>query len=137
MTDLDERINSNDLIYRYKCKTADAKFDEFDNALGITNKIRDGKTDLSDVKYNREKFKSYLEEIKKETVNTNRKSKKTLCTILKCSIKQKMKLLNFMMIILQRLKQKLKQIKEQAKNINTHTNASKITNRSCASKSWE
>ena len=48
-----------------------------------------------------------------------------------------MKLLNFMMIILQRLKQKLKQIKEQAKNINTHTNASKITNRSCASKSWE
>ena len=30
---LDERVNSDDLIYRYKGKTADAKFDEFNNAL--------------------------------------------------------------------------------------------------------
>ena len=29
----------------------------------------------------------------------NQKNKRTLCTILKCSIKQGMKLLNFMMII--------------------------------------
>ena len=33
ITDLDEKVNSNDLIYRYKGNTADAKFDEFDNAL--------------------------------------------------------------------------------------------------------
>ena len=79
MTDLDERINSNDLIYRYKCKTDDAKFDEFDNALGVTNKIRDGKTDLSDVKYNREKFKSYLGEIKKG--NNKHKSKEQKNTL--------------------------------------------------------
>ena len=41
--DLDEGVNSNNLKYRYKGNTADAKFDEFDNALGIINKIRDGK----------------------------------------------------------------------------------------------
>ena len=58
-------INSNDLIYRHKVRTADAKFYEFDNALGIINKIRDGKTDLADVKSNQEKLKSYLREITK------------------------------------------------------------------------
>ena len=50
ITDLDERVNRNDLIYRYKGKVADRKFDEFDNALDIINKIRDGKKDLADVK---------------------------------------------------------------------------------------
>ena len=65
ITDLDERVNSNDLIYRWKGKTADAKLDEFDSALCIINKIRDGKTDLADVRNNQQKFKSYLGEIKK------------------------------------------------------------------------
>ena len=62
ITDLDERVNSDDLIHRYKVNIADVKFD---NALGIINKIRDGKTDVSDVKNNQEKFKSYLRESKK------------------------------------------------------------------------
>ena len=43
ITDLDKRVNRDDLIYRYKDKAADTKFDEFDNALSIINKIRDGK----------------------------------------------------------------------------------------------
>ena len=73
ITDLDEKVKSEDLIYRYKVKTADAKFDELDNALGIINKIRDGKKDLADVKNNQQKFKSYLGEIKKE--NNKHKSK--------------------------------------------------------------
>ena len=38
---------------------------EFDNVLDITNKIRDGKIDLAEVKNNQQKFKSYLGEIKK------------------------------------------------------------------------
>ena len=50
ITDLDKRVNRDDLIYRYKGKLADTKFDEFDNALGIINKIRDGKKDLAKVK---------------------------------------------------------------------------------------
>ena len=65
ITDLDKKVNSDDLIYRYKGNTADAKFDKFDNALDIIDKIRDGKIDLADVKNNQEKFKSYLGEIKK------------------------------------------------------------------------
>ena len=44
------RVNRYDLIYRYKGKLADIKLDEFDNALGIINKIRDGKKDLAGVK---------------------------------------------------------------------------------------
>ena len=60
-----EKVNSDNLICRYKINIVDVKFDEFDNAFDIIDKIRDGKIDLSDVKNNQEKFKSYLGEIKK------------------------------------------------------------------------
>ena len=36
--------------YTDKGKFADTKFDEFDNALSIINKTRDGKEDLAGVK---------------------------------------------------------------------------------------
>ena len=65
ITDLDKRVNHDDLIYRYKGKLVDTKFDEFDNALGIINKIRDGKKDLAEVKNNQQDFKLNLGEIKK------------------------------------------------------------------------
>ena len=97
ITGLDEKVNSDNLVYRYKGNTADEKFNEFDNAHDIINKIRDGEKDLADVKKNQQKFKFYLGEIKKAV--KNQKNKETLCTILKCSIKQGMELLNFMMII--------------------------------------
>ena len=75
ITDLDKKkVNSDDLIYRYKGNTADVNFHEFDNTLGIINNIRDCKTDLADVKNNFEKFKSYLREIKKGNKNINQKS---------------------------------------------------------------
>ena len=95
--DLDKKVNSDDLIYRYRGSTADIKFDEFDNALNIINKIQNGEIRLASVKNNQEKFKSYLGEMKK---GKKQKSKKTLCTILKRFAKQEGKLLNFMMIIL-------------------------------------
>ena len=50
ITDLDENVNNDDLIYRYKGRLADKKFDEVDNALVIIAKIRDGKEDLAGVK---------------------------------------------------------------------------------------
>ena len=59
--------------------TADAKFDKFDNALGIINKIRDDKTHLPDVKNNQQKFKSYLGEIKKG--NKSKDQKNTLFNV--------------------------------------------------------
>ena len=79
ITDLDERVNRNDLIYRYKGKVADKKFDEFDNAPDIVNKIQDGKEDLADVKNNQQDFKLYLGEIKKgDKKSKEQKKKKTL-----------------------------------------------------------
>ena len=65
ITDLDKKVNSDNLIYRYKGRTADAKFDKFDNALDIINKIRNGEISPTDVKNNQVKFKSDLGEIKK------------------------------------------------------------------------
>ena len=73
ITDLDKKVNSNDLIYRYKGNTPDLCFDEFDNVLALIDKIRDGKISLTDVKNNQEKFKSSLGEIKKR--NDKRKLK--------------------------------------------------------------
>ena len=49
----------------YTGNTADVKFDKFDNALNIINKIQNVKIDLADVKNNQEKFKSYFGEIRK------------------------------------------------------------------------
>ena len=73
ITDLDKRVNSDDLIYRYEGNNPDLNFDEFDTALALIDKILDGKISLTDVKNNQEKFKSYLGEIKKG--NNKRKSK--------------------------------------------------------------
>ena len=65
LTDFNEIVNRNDLIYRYKGKVGNTKFNEFDNALDVINKIGDGKKDLAVVKKNQEKFKYYLGELKK------------------------------------------------------------------------
>ena len=65
-----------DLTYRYKGNTDDVKFDEFDNALDIVNKIRDGKKDRVDVKNNQQKFKSLLGKIRKGS--KSKKQKNTL-----------------------------------------------------------
>ena len=43
---LDEKVNSDNLIYRHKGRTADAKFDKFDNALDIIDKITNSETSL-------------------------------------------------------------------------------------------
>ena len=38
------------MIYRYKANTADGKFDQFDNAFNLLDKIGDGKISLADAK---------------------------------------------------------------------------------------
>ena len=53
---LGKTFDNNDLIYRYKGKFADTKFDEFNNALGIIDKIQDGKEDLAGVIKNKQKW---------------------------------------------------------------------------------
>ena len=66
ITDLDKKVNSDDLTQRYKGSTPDLNFDfdKFDNAVALIDKIRDGKISLTDVKNNQEKFKSYIGEMK-------------------------------------------------------------------------
>ena len=77
ITDLDKKVNSDDLIYRYKGNTADAKFDKFDNALNIINKIQNGEISLADIKNNQEKFKSDPGEIKRGNSKRRLKEQKT------------------------------------------------------------
>ena len=76
IADLDEKVDNDGLIYRYKGRIADAKFDKFDNALDILNKIKNGEISLAEVKNNQEKFKSYLGQIKRGNSKEDQKSKK-------------------------------------------------------------
>ena len=73
MTDLVKKVNSDDLIYKYKGNTADAKFDKFDNALNIINKIQNGEISLANLNNNHEKSRFYLGEIKRG--NNKKRSK--------------------------------------------------------------
>ena len=85
ITNLDTKVNSDGLIYRYKGNTADAKFDQFNNAFSLLDKIKDDRICLADAKNDQAKFKSNLNKIKKkETKNIDQKSKKMHCMILKC-----------------------------------------------------
>ena len=67
------------MIWYTDANTGNVKFDEFDNALGIIDKIRDGKIDLDDAKNNQQKSKTYLEKIKKG--NKSKEQKNTLYNI--------------------------------------------------------
>ena len=42
ITELDKNVDPDNLIYRYKGSTANAKFNEFHNALNLIVKIREG-----------------------------------------------------------------------------------------------
>ena len=85
---LDQNVNPDHLIYKHKGSTADAKFDEFDNALNLLDKIREDEISLADAKNVQAEFKSNQSEIKKGTKNVDQKSNKTHCIILKCFAKQ-------------------------------------------------
>ena len=50
ITNLDEKGNFDNFIYRYKGQTPVVKFDEFDNAFNFFDKIRNGRKTLADVK---------------------------------------------------------------------------------------
>ena len=80
-TELDKKVNSDNLIYRYKGRTADAKFDKFDNALDIIDKIRNDEASLTDLKSNQAKFKSNLSEVKKAHKNRTKEQEDTLHNI--------------------------------------------------------
>ena len=77
ITELDKIVNLDDSVCRYKGKSPDEKFDKYDNALDLINKIRNGEIKLSDVKNDQIIFKSPLGEIKKKKpTKKDQKSKK-------------------------------------------------------------
>ena len=67
ITELDKNVNPDNLIYRYKGKTPDVKFNKLDNAIDLTDNIKEGKKTIVDVKNDQIKFKSDLSELRKET----------------------------------------------------------------------
>ena len=88
-------VNSDDLIYRYKGNTPDLDFDEFENVFDIIDKIRDGKINLSDVKINQEKFKSYLGNIKKGNKKHRSKAQKNTSYNIEMLYKARKKAIKF------------------------------------------
>ena len=73
ITELDKKVNHDDLIYRYKGKTPDEKFDKYDNALDLIDKIKNGEIKLAEAKNDQINFKSSLGKIKKG--NNKKRSK--------------------------------------------------------------
>ena len=137
--DLDNKVNNDDLIYRYKGRLVDTKFDEFHSALGIINKIQDGKEELADVKYNQKIFKLYLGEIKKGT----KKSKEQKNTIYNIEMLYKarneaIKFYDDYSLMMSEAKTKAKQNETKGTGLKILTpkkHDSKITYGSCTSKS--
>ena len=60
-----KKVNLDDLVYRYKGKSPDEKFDKYDNALDLINKTQNGEIKLTDSKNDQIIFKSHLGEIQK------------------------------------------------------------------------
>ena len=50
INNLDKKVDPDKLAFKYKGKTADADFKEFDNVLSLKNKIKDGEISLNDAK---------------------------------------------------------------------------------------
>ena len=81
ITKFDKKTISSYLTYKYKGPTADAEFNEFDNALNLLDKVEECKITLADAKNDQGEFKSNLSEIKK--VNKKHKEQKNILYIIK------------------------------------------------------
>ena len=70
VTNLDKKVNNDDLIYRYKGNTPDTKFDKFDNAVNIINKIQNGEISLADAKVIKRNLKNLFRRNKERKQKT-------------------------------------------------------------------
>ena len=57
ITELDKKVNRDDLMYRCKGKTSDETFNKYDNALDLIDKIKNGKIKLVEAKNDQEEFR--------------------------------------------------------------------------------
>ena len=77
ITELDKKVNHDDLVYRYKGKSSNEEFNKYDNALDLINKIKNGEVKLVEAKNDQEKFRSDL----RETKRGSQKSRGKKCNI--------------------------------------------------------
>ena len=73
ITKLDEKVNRDDLIYRYKGRTPDEKFDKYDNVFDLIDQIKNSEIKLADAEKDQRNLKSSLGKIKKG--NNKKRSK--------------------------------------------------------------
>ena len=76
---LDNSVDRDKLIYKYKDNTSDVDFSEYYGAIDLINKIKDGDVSLKQAINDRYELKSKLGEIKRG--NPKRKSKTNLDVI--------------------------------------------------------
>ena len=79
MKNLDNSVDREKLIYKYKGNTSDADFSEYYGAIDLINKIKDGDFSLKQAINDQYELKSKLGEIKKG--NPKKKSKTNLDVI--------------------------------------------------------
>ena len=65
VNNLDKKVDANKLVFKYKGNTPDEKINKSDNALVLTDKIRNGEISLNDAKNDQAKLKSNMGEIKR------------------------------------------------------------------------
>ena len=61
----DEKVSTDDLIYKDKGQAADTKFKKLDNALSLIDKIKEAEISLADAQNDQIRFKSELDDNKK------------------------------------------------------------------------
>ena len=66
ITSLDKKVSPDNLVYGYKDQTADVKFDEFDNAFYLIDKIIEGEISLKH-RRNKKGNKKYRSKEQKKT----------------------------------------------------------------------
>ena len=74
ITELNKKVNYDNLLYEFTGKTKDTDFNQFDHTFSFSNKIRDGKVSLTNAKIDQENFNKDPNEAKRG--NTKHKSKK-------------------------------------------------------------
>ena len=132
-TELVEKVKLDDLIYRYKGKSPDKKFDKYNDALDLINKIQNGEIKLAEAKNDQIRFKSNLGEIKKGNNKKRSKEQKNALYNIEMLYKARNEAIKFYDdYSLMASEAKNKATKETGLKI---LNASKIANSSCTIKS--
>ena len=93
--ELDENVNRDDLIYRYKGQTPDEEFNKYDNSLDLMDKIKNSEIKLAEAKNDQIRLKSNLGEIKKGNNKKRLKSKKNVLYIIDMLYKAKNEAIEF------------------------------------------